>query len=223
MERPPRMCWRSSIVSRALNKENTTNFRWSESTYRDVRKTYVHKQKAVALWRSELFTSCKTQKVFRCRKAALINKNYEKFSEVVWCHEYFTSLPLGYKLQSCGVTSGRPLLFFNICLVSDKRKLRVHSGWWSQSTLSSCSMKRSYSAVENTYNCFSWCFSDRSNCSHFFISSLSCVQSGEFAHRAARDKHSPAFTMEQFFSIFWQYTLVPLISLVFWGESLLNY
>lgn len=76
-------------------------------------------------------------------------------------------------------------------------------------------MKRSYSAVENTYNCFSWCFSDRSNCSHFFISSLSCVQSGEFAHRAARDKHSPASTMEQFFSIFGSTRLFHLFLLFF--------
>lgn len=45
-------------------------------------------------------------------------------------------------------------------------------------------MKRSYSAVENTYNCFSWRFSDGSNCSHFFISLLSCVQIGEFVQRA---------------------------------------
>lgn len=36
-------------------------------------------------------------------------------------------------------------------------------------------MRRRYSAVENTYNCFSWCFS-QSNSLHFFISSLSCPE-----------------------------------------------
>lgn len=64
----------------------------------------------MALWRSELFTRCKIQKVSSCRKAALINKNYEKYSGVVWFHEYFRSLPLGFTARRCGVTLGRPPL-----------------------------------------------------------------------------------------------------------------